>query len=390
MKFRCVLLLNCVLLIVLSSSLLQAQEEVIVNKKDGGYLFTIESKIAATPVKSQDRTGTCWSFSTVSFMESELLRMGKGDYDLSEMFVVRNVYPIKAELHLRMHGNSTFGPGGTFHDVNNVFRKYGMVPESVYSGKLEEGAKLDHSEMDAFVESLCKAANDRRNKNLSPKWKEALNAVLDTYMGVVPEEFTYKGKSYTPQSFAQSLKIDPDEYIELSSFTHQPWYKKFVLEIPDNWDWNQVWNVPLDELVEVVNHALRSGYSVAWDADVSEKTFSHRNGVAVIPEKDWNAMNTAERTELFQTPGKEKTVSAELRQESFDNFSTTDDHLMHIVGLVKDQNGTLYYMVKNSWGDKTNQCGGYVYVSEAYFRYKTIHILLHQDGMPKEVMKKLK
>ena len=375
-------------LIFLFPIFLSAQTEVIRNKKDGGYIFTIENQLAATPIKSQDRTGTCWSFSTVSFMESELLRMGKGEYNLSEMYVVRNIYPEKARLYVRMQGNSRFSAGGTFHDVHTVFNKFGMVPESVFPGR-ENGEKHMHFEMDKVLKSMCDALISNPNGTLSDHWMNAIHGVLDAYLGERPETFTYKGKSYTPQTFASSLGINTDDYVELSSFTHHPWYKKFVLEIPDNWDYNQVYNVPLDELVETINHALKAGYTVAWDADVSEKTFSHRNGVAIIPAANWNDLSANERNELFEAPSEELVVTPEIRQASFDNYETTDDHLMHIVGLAKDQNGKSYYMVKNSWGSDTNQCGGFVYTSEAYIRYKTIHILLHKDALSDGLREKL-
>ena len=368
---------------------LSAQTEIIRNKKDGGYIFTIENQLAATPVKSQDRTGTCWSFSTVSFMESELLRMGKGEFDLSEMFVVRNIYPEKASLYMRMQGNSRFSPGGTFHDVHTVFNKYGMVPESAFSGKQTKEEKHMHFEMDKVLKSMCDALISNPNGKLSDHWMDAIHGVLDAYLGERPETFTYKGKSYTPKSFAASLEINTDDYVELSSFTHHPWYNKFVLEIPDNWDYNQVYNVPLDEMVATIKHALKSGYTVAWDADVSEKTFSHKNGVAIIPAKNWGELSASERNQLFDAPAEELNVTPEIRQTSFDNYETTDDHLMHIVGLAKDQNGKPYFMVKNSWGSETNQCGGFVYTSEAYIRYKTIHILLHKDALPEDLKEKL-
>ena len=275
----------------------------------------------------------------------------------SEMYVVRNIYPEKAQLYVRMQGNSRFSAGGTFHDVHTVYNKYGMVPESVFPGKQSESEKHMHLEMDKVLKSMCDALITSPNGVLSGHWMDAINGVLDAYLGEKPETFTYKGKSYTPQSFAASLGIDTDNYVELSSFTHHPWYKKFILEIPDNWDYNQVYNVPLNEMLEAINHALKSGYTVAWDADVSENSFSHKDGVAIIPSKKWNELSAEEKKGVFDAPGDELKVTAEIRQEAFDNYATTDDHLMHIVGLARDQNGKPYYMVKNSWGN-TNQCGG--------------------------------
>lgn len=354
------------------SSLLFGQEE-IRNKPNGGYVFTIEENHAATEVKNQGSSGTCWSFSTLSFFESELIRMGKGEVDLSEMYIVRHTYPQKADLYVRMHGKSNFGPGGLFRDVLKVKDEFGLVPESVYSGKTIRPDRHTHGEMDKVLLSLVESFTEDGMKGLTPKWKEVIGSVLDVYLGEVPEEFEYEGKTYTPQSFSKELGLSTDNYVELSSFTHHPYYKPFVLEVPDNWDWSQVYNLPLDELEASVDHALRNGHTVAWDADVSERTFAHREGVAVMPL----AGNS-----VPAEPSPEQNITAEMRQEGFDTFSTTDDHLMHITGIAKDQNGTSYYIVKNSWGQKSNQCGGIVYVSKAYFRAKTIHVLLHKDAIP--------
>lgn len=367
---------------------LLAQEEVIRNRPGGEYLFTIESQLDATPVKDQARTGTCWSFSTVSFLESELQRMGKGSFDLSEMYVVRNIYPLKAELYVRMHGSSRLSEGGLFHDVNTVFERYGIVPEAAYSG-LQPGQEAhNHSELTHLVSEYLEAVVANPNRQLSTRWLAGFEGILDAYLGELPETFDYEGETYTPASFAAYLGLDMDDYVELMSFTHQPMYEQSILQVPDNWDYHRMWNVPLDDLVDVVEHALATGYTVAWDADVSEKTFSHRNGVAVIPATEWAELGNEEQQALFQRPAPELTVTADLRQAAFDDLRTTDDHLMHIVGAARDQEGTRYYLVKNSWGE-TNACGGYVFVSEAYFRYKTIHIMLHQDGLPEAVAAKL-
>ena len=376
------------LLLSLFGSQLFAQEE-IRNRPDGNYVFSIVKDLATTEVKDQGSSGTCWSFSTVSFFESELIRQGKGRYDLSEMFVVRKAYETKAGLYLRMHGKSNFGPGGLFHDVNKVYSKFGMMPEAAYTGKTIDPDKHTHGEMDRLLLGMVQTLSGDIQNKLSPRWKAAVSAVLDAYLGTVPETFEYEGESYTPQSFADHLGLDPAEYVELTSFTHQPYYEETVLEVPDNWDWHRMWNVPLDELIGTARHALKENYTVAWDADVSERTFSHRNGVAVIPETNYSAMSQAARSELFDSPQPEKQITPELRQASFDDFSTTDDHLMHIVGLATDQQGSPYFMVKNSWGQDSNQCGGYLYVSEAYYRYKTIHIMIHKDALPKELKKKL-
>ncbi|WNJ19402.1 C1 family peptidase [Pontibacter sp. G13] len=375
-------------LCLLFPALVTAQE-VRKNRPDGGYLFTIDHDIAATEVKSQDRSGTCWSYSTVSFLESELIRTGKGSHDLSEMFVVRNTYPKKVELYLRMQGNSRLSAGGTFHDVLNVLRTDGIVPQEAFSGLADGEQSHNHAELDALMETMAKTWVDNPAGKLSTKWKPALEGVLDAYLGQDITEFEYQGKSYSPQSFAEELELDADEFIEFTSFIHQPFYEKNLLEIPDNWDYHQMYNLPLEELVEVMDYALSNGFTVAWDADVSEKTFSHKNGVAVMPATPYRKLSADERKALFNEPQPELEVTPENRQAAFDDYTTTDDHLMHITGMAHDQNGTPYYLVKNSWGD-SNACGGYLYVSLPYVQAKTIHILIHKDAVPKEIMKKLK
>lgn len=364
-------------------------QEIIRNHPQGGYLFTIEKQYSATPVKNQARTGTCWSFSTVSFFESELIRMGKGEYDLSEMYVVRNIYDQKARLYARMHGKSNFGPGGTFHDVINTLRSKGMVPEDVYNGRPDGQPHHNHNEMDEMLAGIMNSVVTEDQEKLPANWQKVFAATLDIYLGAPPETFEYKGKSWTPQSFAASLELNPDDYIEITSFTHHPWYEKFILEIPDNWDWHSMYNLPLDEMMEVVEYALDNGFTIGWDTDVTEATFSHRNGVAIIPDDSETSLSGQGRFPVFDEPGQEKTITSEIRQQAFDDYSTTDDHLMHIAGTARDQNGTKYYMVKNSWGEASNQCGGYLFASDAYLRMKTIHILVHKDGIPKTIRKKL-
>ena len=381
---------NLVLLFLMLGSLpLIAQEEIIRNKPGGHYEFTIETSLDATPVKDQASSGTCWSFSTVSFFESELLRMGKGQYDLSEMYVVRQIWPMKADQYVRMQGSARLGGGGLLHDVSNIYTRFGMVPESAYSGKLVDPSQHSHGEMEAVIESFVTSVAKNPGKQLSTRWDDALEGILDAYLGELPDSFSYDGETYTPESFAAALGLDMADYVELMSFQFQPYYQQSVLMVPDNWDYHAMWNLPLDELVATVDHALEQGYTVAWDADVSEKTFSHRNGVAVIPWMEWSDMNATQQAYLFNSPQKELDITEELRQAAFDDQRTTDDHLMHITGIAKDQNGHKYYLVKNSWGD-SNACGGYVFVSEAYFRYKTIHVMIHKDGVPAAVAGKLR
>lgn len=346
-----------------------------------GYQFTTTVDIEASEVKSQDRTGTCWSYSTASFLESEIIRMGKAKMDLSEMYVVRHVYPAKADKYIRMHGSSNFGEGSLGHDLINAVADYGIVPNEVYSG-LQNGSDFhDHSEMSSVLKSMLDSYISQ--KHLSSQWRHAYNAVLDVYLGKVPESFEYKGKNYTPTSFRDYLGIRTEDYVSISSFTHHPYYKPFIVEVPDNWSNGSFYNVMLDDLVEITKDAIRKGYTIEWDADVSNKGFNSKVGIAIEAENENNI--------TFETIHKEKIVSAEMRQENFDNYTTTDDHLMHITGLAKDQNGTVYFIVKNSWGTNRGQKGyeGYLYVSESYFRMNTISILLHKGGVIKSMAKKL-
>lgn len=381
----------------------QDDDSVLRNREGGQYEFTVVADIEATDVKNQYRSGTCWSFSALSFFESELKRMGTGgDYDLSEMFVVWHTYSDKAEKYVRMHGNLNFGAGGAFHDVLYVMDNYGMVPESAYSGLNYGTEKHVHGEMDAVMKGMADAVIKNKNRQLSTAWHEAFDAALSSYLGEIPEEFEYKGKTYTPQSYMESLKLNPDDYIALTSFTHHPFYESFVFEVPDNWLGGSMYNVPLDEMIEIMDYAVTEGYGVAWASDVSEKGFSFRDGLAIVPENEDAIQKKGSDNEYFSdagaekvgnqflAPGPEKTITPEMRQEGFDNYQSTDDHGMHITGLVKDQEGTPYYIVKNSWGTGFDTGrDGYFFASEAFVRYKTMNILVHKDGIPKAIRKKL-
>lgn len=358
------------------------------NKKDGGYDFSIIKSIEAPPVDNQFKTSTCWSFSSLSFFESELKRMGKSPVNLSEMFVVRNTYAGKAQQYVRMHGNSTFAPGGAFYDALRIFKEKGIVPESVYAGKNYGEEKHQHNEMDAVLEAMMKALIKSPNGRLTTAWPKAVDGVLDAYLGAVPEKFEFEGKSWTPKSYFESLGINPDDYIQLGSYTHHPFYTSFALEVPDNWTNSTVYNLPLDEFMQVIENAVTKGYSLAWAADVSEKGFSHKNGVAIVSDKDYADMKKPELDSLFNRPVKQKNITQELRQAAFDNFETQDDHGMHITGLVQDQEGTKYYIVKNSWGKDSNDCDGYLYASDAYVRYKTTCVMVHKSAVPANLLKK--
>jgi len=284
MKKLITIILGLAFLLTLSSNAnAQDNQEV---KKDSGYVFTVIKQLPASPVKNQYRSGTCWSFSTISFIESELLRMGKDTFDLSDMYCVRKSYEDKAKLHVRYHGTNNFAGGGAFHDVTDVIKNYGMLPEEVYSGKVIGEKDHVHGEMDEVLKAYLEGVIKNENKKLTPVWMKGYQGILDAYLGEVPEKFTYKGKEYTPRSFADMLGVNPDDYVEIASFTHHPFYSQFVIELPDNWSHGMVYNVPLNEMIEVIDNAINTGYTVAWGADVSEKGFSWKNGVAIVPEKN--------------------------------------------------------------------------------------------------------
>ena len=367
-----------------------------------GYQFTEEVRIPTTPVKNQASTGTCWCFATTSFMESELLRMGKGTYDLSEMFIVRQKYMNQLQDNYLRRGRGNIGQGSLSHTFMNAFRQVGIVPEEVYSGINYDSKTHNHVELAKYMKAIATTAIDMKKR--SPEYFELINSLFDIYMGQLPEKFTYQGKEYTPKSFAESLGLNMDDYIELTSFTHHPYYEAFELEVPDNWEHARMYNLPLDELIAVTDHALRNGYTVCWDGDVSEKGFSFKNGVAINPEvkkiEDYSTtdrarfekMGEGERLEevyKFEKPFPEVQVTPEIRQEGFEAFVTTDDHLMHLTGIAKDQNGTKYYITKNSWGTERNTFGGYLNMSESFVRAKTIYIMVHKDAIPKEIRAKL-
>ncbi|RMF25211.1 MAG: aminopeptidase [Bacteroidetes bacterium] len=343
------------------------------------YDFKILHDCRCTSVKNQQRTGTCWSFSTVSFLESELLRMGKEAPDLSEMYVVRNIYTDKARNYIFRQGKANFGQGSLAHDVLRAYAMAGMVPESVYDGKPDGVNRHDHSEMESALKGFLDGL--LRQKRLSKRWTSAFEAIMDVYLGPAPERFTYQGKSYTPRSFADELGIQPQDYVSFTSFTHHPFNETCILEIPDNYSNGSYYNLPFEELEAIVDYAISHDFTVAWDGDVSEKGFSAKNGIAVLPQDP-------DRPDLFTQPGPEIHVTQELRQETFMSFETTDDHLMHITGIAQDQNGTKYYLVKNSWGE-ISPFKGFLYMSAPYFRLKTIAITVHKDGIPPEIRRRL-
>ncbi|MCX6256098.1 MAG: aminopeptidase [Bacteroidia bacterium] len=335
-------------------------------KTEEEYKFTPVVELKATSVKNQSSTGTCWCFATTSFIESELLRMGKGEYDLSEMFIVRQDYIDKLKDNYLRQGKGNLGEGGLSHDWMRVFTESGIVPDEVYNGLNYGSPTHNHGELQGFINAV--AAVPVQRKKESAQYHQIVDAVLDAYLGKVPESFTYKGVTYTPKSFAESLGINPADYVEITSFTHFPFYTQGVLEVPDNWRMERFYNVPLDELTEIMDYSLNNGYTVNWDGDVSENGFTHSKGIAVYPED---------------------TVTQDMRQAGYENFTTTDDHLMHITGIVKDQNGAKYYVTKNSWGTTNNPFEGYLNMSENFVRAKTLFIMVHKDAVPAAIRTKL-
>jgi len=340
--------------------------------------FISVKDLPATPAKNQAMTSTCWCFSVISMLESEMLRMGRDTFDLSEMFIVRHVYDEKAEKYLRMHGTINFGEGGFFHDVMSALDSFGIVPDECYTG-LVKGAKIHyHEEMFDTLKKYLDKEIHSDNKNIDPGWKKGFTEILDSSLGVLPYEFTYKGKTYTPASFASDLGVNTDDYVEITSFSHHPFYHQFILEVPDNWAWASFYNVPLDDLLEIIYYSINNGYTIALSSDISEKGFLWNEGVATVPD-----------TSLDNKIGKEKQIEQQIRQEAFDNYSTTDDHGMHIIGIAIDKNGNKYFHVKNSWGIKGSPYNGSLYVSEPYVRYKAIAIMVNKKGIPNHIKEKL-
>lgn len=361
-------------------------QDLSTNKPGSTYHFTVEKIIGATDVKNQYHTGTCWSFSAQSFLESELMRMGQGPINLSETWVVRNMYLDKAENYLLRQGRTQFDEGGEPHDVINTIREYGIVPQSIYPGTLS-ALKPDYNELLTSLKSFMSAlvVEDQVSEN----WKGAFNGILDAYLGQIPDSFSYNGKKYTPQSFTKYLGINPDDYVEITSFTHHPFWKQYVPELADNWASASAYNIPLDDLQRVADNSLNNGYTVEWATDVSEKYFSFKNSLAIVPGKDWDQMTSGGQDSLWSYPVKEKTITQEMRQKAYETMATTDDHGMQLIGMAKDQNGSPYYIVKNSWGTERNPLKGYFFASIPYFRYKTTCIMVNKHAIPADIAQKL-
>ncbi len=373
--------------------------------QEDGFQFTTVKENPITSIKNQNRAGTCWCYSALSFIEAELLRMGKGEYDFSEMYLVHKTYQDRADKAVRTHGDISFAQGGSFYDVIYGMEHYGLVPEAEMRPGVMYGETLsNHNELSAVSDAVVAAIAKGNHRSLQldpngqPLWKKAIKAVHDIYLGECPETFVYEGKEYTPASFYESTGLDADDYVSLTSYTHHPFYSSFVLEIQDNWRWAQSYNLPIDELMEVFDYAIENGYTIAWGSDVSEQGFT-RDGIAVMPDMEkaqelsgsdmarWLRLSPAEK-KLTTKPQPQIWCTQEQRQQAYDNWETTDDHGMLIYGKAVDQEGTEYYMVKNSWGE-SGAYKGIWYASKAFVRYKTMNIIVHKNAIPEAIRVKL-
>ena len=400
------LIVICLLSFVLCPLSLTAQTDsaaVDTAKVDSGFVFTTVDSVAITRVKDQNRSGTCWAFSTLGFLESEVLRTKGKEIEFAPMFVVSKTLIDRATYRVRMYNEPKFGEGGSAYDVIYCMQHYGLVPKSAMPGIRYGWTEADSlpvfGELSAVVGGYLNGLT--KQKKLSPVWREGLQAIYDTYLGPCPEEFEYEGKKYTPQSFVKTLGLNADDYVSITSYTHHPFYERFELEVPDNWRMDQMYNVPIDELMRIIDNAIAKGYTLAWAADVSEIGFT-RKGIGVVPDAEHGADLTGsdmakwvgmakdkQKEELTKRPLPEKEITQQMRQDAYDNWETTDDHGMQIFGTAKDQNGKRYYMVKNSWGTLRSDYHGIWYISEAFMRYKTNDILVHKDAIPKDIRKKL-
>ena len=383
-----------------------AQNDSTQVKKDSveGWQFTTVDSVPITRVKDQHRSGTCWAFSTLGFLESEVLRIKGKEVELSPMFVVSKTLIDRATYCVRLYNEPKFAEGGSAYDVIYCMQHYGLVPKSAMPGIRYGWTEADtlpvFSELTAVASGYLNGL--KKQKKLSPVWREGLQAIYDTYLGACPTEFEYEGKKYTPESFVKSLGLNAEDYVSITSYTHHPFYERFALEVPDNWRMDQMYNVPMEDMMRIIDNALANGYTLAWGADVSEIGFT-RKGIGVVPDADKGADLTGsdmakwvgmtkdkQKEELTKKPLPEKTITQQMRQDAFDNWETTDDYGMQIFGTAKDQNGKRYYMVKNSWGTLRSDYKGIWYISEAFMQYKTNDVLVHKNAIPKDILKKLK
>lgn len=390
-------------MLLMSVPNLSAQKKSKKNDPNAKNVFTTIKEVGRTSIKDQANSGTCWSYSGQSFIEEELIRMGKPEYDLSEMFVVSHSYRDKARKYVRMHGFLNYEQGGSFYDVLYVLKHYGAVPQSIMPGLNYGTKKNQHSEIAATSKAFLDAVIKNPNGTLSTAWWPAYNKIIDTYLGELPKEFEWNGKKYTPKSYAAEMGVNPDDYVSLTSYTHHPFYSKFILEIQDNWRWSESYNLPIEELMQTMEHAINTGYSFAWGSDVSEIGFT-RDGIGVLADVEeietkgsdqdrWVGLSRADKQAeikklIYRADVPELTPTQESRQKGYDNYQLTDDHGMTIFGLAKNQLGRKFFMVKNSWGE-TGDYKGIWYVSYNFVAGKTMNIVLHKDAIPADIAKKL-
>ncbi len=394
-------ILSIALLALFCANGAQAQEEKPSNKP----VFTIVKKLPITSVKNQNRSGTCWAYSTLSFFESEILKATGKSYDLSEMFIANKDYLERAELKVRMHGDSQFSQGGSAGDVLLIIKNHGIVPETAMAlpGTLVGDTLANFNEFFSVMEPFVEAVATSKSKTISSQWKQGLQGIIDAYIGAAPEKFIYEGKEYTPKAFAQSLGIDWNDYVSITSYTHHPFYTSFAVEVQDNWRWDHSYNVPMDEMMQIIDNAIENGYTIAWGGDVSDDGFT-RQGLGILydlkaggesltgsDQAKWLGLKPGERKNFLEELGvnaPEATPSQEQRQKDFDNWTLTDDHGMHIYGLAKDQNGREYYMVKNSWGETGDYKGSW-YMTKNFIAARTMDFLVNKNAIPKQIRKKL-
>lgn len=390
------MLRNCLFVTSLLVSMSLFAQDDLINKViknasvNSKFEFEDIINLERTSVKSQGSAGTCWSYSGNSFLESEMIKKGKQPVDLAEIFSARYVYLGKARNYVLFNGNLGLGDGGETHDVMNMLRKYGAMPQQAYTMEDYGKGVVKSDEFQAkFKEILDNYIKDPGAAKVS--WVKQVNDYMDEKLGKIPDTFTFAGKTYTPMTFAKEVVgINPDDYMEFSSYKDSPYYTKIVLPVPDNWCFDQLINVPMKEMTDIIDYALSKGYTIAWSSDVSEPYFSWRNGVAFVPNvDDLYKISEEQRKTMFDGPSPEKEITEDLRLDGLYNLQTTDDHAMQIVGLAKDQNGREYYKVKNSWGE-TNDYKGYLYVTKAFVQLKSTGILLNKAGVPKTTKAKLK
>ncbi|MCC7467159.1 MAG: aminopeptidase [Saprospiraceae bacterium] len=360
-----------------------------ISAQNGAYEFKEHRRLNATSVKNQAQTGACWAFSTLSFLESEAMRMGKKDVDLSEMFVVRHIYRMKCENYVRRQGTAQFSEGGLAHDALNAITRYGIVPERIYPGRKDPSVPFNHGKIEKTLRNMCQEfVKQGKDGKLDADWLRKIDETLDEEFGKVPTKFDYSNVVFTPTSYRDYLGIKPEDYVTVTSFTHHPFWSKFVLEVPDNWSNGEMYNVPVSDLMRCAKNSLDLGYTVEWDADVSNEGFSAHNGLAIVPATPMKDKEGIAASNTFKIWEPETKITQELRQQLFDKQITTDDHLMHIVGLLDETHSGLYYVVKNSWGEISDN-KGFVYCSEAYMRQNTISFTVHKDAIPDDIAKRL-